>query len=138
MQSSIYETALLALASWRAAKSENVDEMLAIACVIRNQVLRSGLTYSEVISTMPLNQGYPPPNHPALIMPGTGLLAQIEDVYTNKMPDLTSNLQFKEGASYFGRVTDEQGTGSWFEVNILQQQQFHPLIGQFGTQQFFK
>jgi hypothetical protein len=133
-----YEMALLALTAVRAAKSDSIDEWVAIACVIRNQVLRFGKTYSQVCERFVVNRDWPDIRHPALIHPSTGLLAQVDAIYKNEAPDITSNHLHKEGALYFARVVEHQGKGTDFEEQILKHQDEHPLIGTFGTQQFFE
>lgn len=138
MTPNLYETALLALRSWQAAKSDDVTEILAIACVFRNRVMRYGKTYTQVLEEAEVNRGWPDIMNPALINPQNGILAQIEDIYKNVTPDLTSNHLMKNGALYFGRVVDHQGTGDDFETKVLNHQGEHRLIGTFGVQQFFE
>ena len=150
MQPSTYECGIFVLSVYRAAKSDNIDELLAIASTLRNRVAKFGKTYSEICETAEINQGYPSINNPVLITPGTGLLAQIEEIYRNIAPDYTSSANNIEGALYFGRVQDEQPLpefingelvtlpGSWFYENILKKQDEHPLIGTWGSQSFYK
>lgn len=138
MTSATYETALLCLKSWQAAKSDNVDEILAIACVVRNRVIKTGRTYTQVLEELETNRGWPAINHPALISPVNGILSQIDGIYRNETPDLTSNHLHKNGALYFGRVQDHQGSGDDFEKNVLQNQEEHALIGKWGDQYFYE
>lgn len=133
-----YEQALLVLKSWQAAKSDSVDELLAIACVFRNRVLRYGRTYTQILEASEINRGWPDVRHPALIDPANGLLSQVEAIYRNELPDMTSNHLHKDGAMYFGRVQDHQGTGDSFDLNVLQKQDEHPLIGAWGVQNFYE
>lgn len=133
-----YEKALLALRSYQSAKSDNLDEILAIACVFRNRVLRFGKTYIQILEEAETNRGWPSPNHPVMSDPNNGVLSQIDGIYEGSTPDLTSNHLMKDGALYFGRVVDHQGTGDEFETKVLQHQDEHPLIGTFGVQQFFE
>lgn len=150
MMPSTYEQALLVLATWRAAKSDNIDELTSIMCTFRNRVMKFDKTYSEILSEAEINRGYPPNNHPLLIMPGSGLLSIVEDVYTNKMPDYTSSANNIEGALYFGRVQDEQPEsyedaegllrfkeGSWFYENVIQKPEKFQLLGTWGSQSFY-
>jgi hypothetical protein len=137
LSSKSLDMGILVLATYRAAKSEDLNELTAIMSTLRNRALRWGQTYLQIAEKAEVNQGYPAANCPALITPGTGLLAIVESVYDLSAPDFTSNLNFKEGALYFGRPTDEQGTGSWFELNILKEKDAHKLIGTFGTMQFY-
>jgi|SRR5579859_595062 len=138
MTPAMYETALLALRSWQAAKSDNIDEIMAIACVFRNRVMKYGKTYTQILEEAEVNREWPDIRHPALINPVNGILSQIDGVYRNETPDLTSNHLHKNGAMYFGRVVEHQGTGDEFEQNVLQNQEEHQLIGTFGVQQFFE
>lgn len=138
MTPNLYETALLALRSWQAAKSDDVTEILAIACVFRNRVMRYGKTYTQVLEEAEVNRGWPDIRNPALINPQNGILVQIEDIYKGITPDLTSNHLMKNGALYFGRVVDHQGKGDDFEKKVLNHQGEHRLIGTFGVQQFFE
>jgi hypothetical protein len=138
MNAAQYEQSLLALAAWRAAMSDNLDEIIAIACVIRNQVLRYGKSYSSVCENFVVNRGWPDIRHPLLLDPYKGVLSQVESIYKNEMPDMTSNHLHKEGALFFARVVDHQGKGTDFEERILKQYEAHPLIGSWGVQQFFE
>lgn len=137
MMPATYEAALLALRSYQAAKSDNADELLCIACVFRNRVMKYGKTYSQILEAAELNRGWPDVRHPALIDPQNGLLSQVEAIYRNETPDMTSNHLFRDGALWFGRAQDHQNTGDLFERTILQDPYNHPLIGQFGSQQFY-
>lgn len=142
MQPANYEAALLALASYRLAKSDNVDESIAIACVIRNHVIRTGivgLTYTQVIQDfykLRPTREWPSIANMTLTHPANGILSQIDGVYGNKTPDVTANAQNVRGAMYFARVVDEDKDG-WFTEEILKRQDIHPLVGTFGAQQFY-
>ena len=138
MNAAQYEQALLALTAWRAAKSDNLDEIIAIACVIRNNVLRFGKSYSSVCENFIINRDWPDIRHPLLLDPYRGVLSQVESIYKNEMPDMTSNHNHKDGALYFCRIMDHQGKGTDFEERILKQHLAHPLIGHWGTQAFFE
>ena len=133
-----YEAALLCLRSYQAAKSDNTDELLCIACVFRNRVQRFGKTYTQILEESELNRGWPDVRNPVLIDPQTGLLSQVEAIYRNELPDYTANHLHKNGAMWFGRVMDHQGRGDWFEETILKNPTDHPLIGAFGVQNFYE
>jgi hypothetical protein len=133
-----FDQALLVLRSWQAAKSDNIDELLAVMCTLRNRVLAYGKTYIQVCEAAEINRLYPDIRHPHLIHPTNGILAAVEGIYKNETPDLTSNHLHKNGALYFARVVEHQGTGDDFEERIIKQYEAHPLIGTFGTQQFFE
>jgi len=152
-----YEKGLLAQACWRLARNSDVNELVAIGCVIRNWVITrvrsidarrtswpgtSGGTvyfpgYAAAIAAFldryPLRP-LPDVTEPALVDPAEGLLAQVDGVYSCSLPDLTSSRAFPGGARYFARVT---GAPAWFEAEILVRQDEHPLIGSFGSQQFY-
>jgi hypothetical protein len=132
-----YEIALLCLRSYQAAMSDNVDEILSIACVFRNRVMVYGKNYTQILEQAPVNRGYPDIKNPILINPQNGILAACEGIYKNETPDLTSNHNFKNGALWFGRPQVHQNTNDWFETNILKKQDEHPLIGQWGVQCFY-
>ena len=133
-----YEKSLFALRVYQASKSDNIDELLAIACVFRNRVFKFGKTYSQILENAEVNRGWPAMNNPVMTNPTNGLLAQIDGIYSGDTPDLTSNHLHQNGALYFGRVVDHQGTGSEFETVVLLNQVEHPLIGTFGVQQFYE
>ena len=138
MTSREFEMSLLALTAWRAAKSDNIDEILAIACVIRNHVHTYGKTYTAVCEGFVVNRSWPDIRHPLLINPNAGVLSAMEGIYKNETPDLTSNHLHKNGAMYFCRVVDHQGTGDWIETEVLLKPEQHILIGSFGVQQFYE
>lgn len=138
MTPAVYECGLFALKAYQGALSDNVDEILCVACVLRNRVQRLGKTYTQVLEESEVNRPWPSIQNPALIDPQTGLLAQIEDVYRNIMPDLTSNHNHKNGAMYFCEVMHHQGTGDWVEENILKKPEEHCLIGKWGSQHFYE
>ena len=138
MQQKQFEKAIFALRVYQAAKSDNIDEILAIACVARNRVLRYGKTYMQVLEELEINRRYPDIGNPILIHPIRGLLVQIDDIYDNTTPDFTSNHLVRDGALFFGRPQDHQGTGDDFEEKILKNPEDHPLIGFWGLQGFYK
>jgi hypothetical protein len=155
MQSSDYEKALLVAASWQLACNNDVNELLAIACTIRNWVVpRYGVprfpdvrfgklyypSYSEAVESFlqlyPI-RSLPAANEPALIDPDEGLLVMIEGVYDCTLNDVTGSKAFPGGARYFAR-SNRQHSDDWFGKEILaHQQDTHPLIGNFGSQQFY-
>ena len=149
MTQSDYEKALLVAASWRLAKNNDVNEILAIACVIRNWVVprfqarvfpMNGQayfkSYSEAVdnffSLYPL-RAFPTINEAALIDPDEGILVKVDSVYDCTMVDMTSSRANPFGARYFGRANNPS---AWFRSEVLERQDIHPLIGQFGSQAF--
>ena len=138
MTSKTYETALLALRSYQAAKSDDVLEILCVASVFRNRVFRYGKTYSQVLEDAEISRGWPSIQNPILTNPNEGLLNKIEEIYGGNAPDYTSNHLHKNGALWFGDIMEHQGTKDWFEENILMKPEEHCLIGKFGSQWFYE
>ena len=138
MTSTQFDCAILCLRAWQAAKSDNIDELLAVACTLRNRVHTWSKTYLQVCEEAVVNRPYPNLRHAAMIHPTSGLLAAIEGIYKNETPDMTSNHLRPHGALYFGRAVDHHNTGDWFDVHILKDPEAHGLIGSFGVQQFYE
>lgn len=138
MTPATYEMALLALRSWQAAKSDNIDEIVAVACTFRNRTQKYNKTYTEVLEEAEINRGFPPINHPVLTHPTTGILAQVEAIYKNQAPDTTSSHLHPNGALWFCEIMEHQGKNTEFEKNILNNPFDHPLLGRWGTQAFFE
>lgn len=132
-----YEKALLALRSYQAAQSDNIDEILAVACVLRNRVLKYGKTYTQVLEAAEVSRPWPAVNNPILSDPQNGILALVDDVYDNIAPDYSANHLHKDGALFFGRSQDHFDKKDWFDLNILSNPNEHPLIGNFGTMGFY-
>ena len=147
MTQSDYEKSLLVMASWRMASSNNVNELLAIMCVIRNWVIpKYGFigrpmvekvhysSYSEAIDEFleiyPTRE-IPLVNNPALVDEVEGMLIKVDSVYDCTLLDVTSSRQFPFGARYFGRPGNH-----FFESEVLAHQDVHPLIGSFGGSSF--
>lgn len=150
MQASEYEKGLLVQAAWRLARSADVNELLALVCVVRNwvipktypgivrQPLRSAVyhaTFSEAVKELyelyPLRD-LPRIDEPVLIDPSEGLLLAVDGLYDCSTPDQTSSKAYPGGARYFSRM----GTPDWMK-EIIGRPNEHPLIGSFGSQQFY-
>ena len=125
-----------------------MNELQAILATVRNWVIQRGLvhaglyhfrTYSEAVANMlavyPL-RAMPPIDAPALIDPREGLLAVVDGVYDCSRADITASHAYPGGARYFGKAS-EAGSKSWFDLEVLQNQGAHSLIGTFGSQQFY-
>lgn len=154
MQAADYEKMLLAATTWQLAVNSDINELLAIACTIRNWVVpRYGVqrlpmngkayfkSYSEAAETfLALYPTRPLPaiTEPALIDQDDGLLVMIDGVYDCTTLDLTSSRAFPGGARYFGRgaIGTHRVQGPYRD-EVLQHQDIHPLIGTFGSQQFY-
>lgn len=137
MTPKLYEASLLAHHAYRASKSDDPLEILCIACVFRNRVFRYGKTYSQVLENAEVNRGWPSIQNPALIDPTNGILNKIEDIYDGTAPDFSANHNFKDGALWFCDIMQHQGTGDWFETEILMKPEEHALIGKFGALWFY-
>lgn len=143
MTAADYEKALIVQATFRLAKSDDVNELLAIACVIRNLVVpRLGQvpeypSYTAAIEEM-LNayelRPFPRHDNPALVDPDDGLLVKVDGVYDNSMPDFTSSRSHPGGARFF---CSARRPAAWFQSSILDRPDVHALIGSFGSQQFY-
>ena len=133
-----FEKSLLALRTWQAAKSDNIDEVLAIACTFRNRWLRYGKTPTQVLEAAEINRPWPDIKHPLLIDPQSGLLQAVEDIYDNIAPDYTANHLKKNGALWFCQPFEHQGTRDFIDSNILDNPNEHSLIGQWGAQCFYE
>ena len=138
-----YEKGLLVAATFRLAKSDDVNELLAISCVLRNLVVpRYGQvaeypSYTDALTAvLEAYELRPLPRHdnPALIDPDEGLLGKIDSVYDNSLPDVTSSRTHPGGARYFGSASRP---GGWFHSQVISRQDIHPLIGSWGAQQFY-
>lgn len=132
MKQEDFEKGLLASAAWQLAASNNVSELLAIACVIRNYVMRLGCrSYGDAINRVyairagkfrPLPTG----NEPHLVDPAEGLLVQVDSIYDNSAPDVTSSLANPNGATLFIDPRNETAPVG------------RRLIGNFGSMQFYE
>lgn len=138
-----YEIALLANISWRLAKSSDTNELIAIACTLRNHAIpRMGMgrgrTYTEVIedfiSTYPLREN-PTINELSFSGPN-GLLSVIDDIYNCKYIDITASKSQPGGAKYFARAATLT-SDDWRYEEVIQRPGLHPIIGTFGAQQFY-
>jgi hypothetical protein len=87
----------------------------------------------EFLSIYPLRE-LPAINEPALVDPVEGAFLKVDGIYDCSLIDLTSSRAFPQGARYFGRVTQ---ASDWFQRTVLQRQDVHPLIGNFGSQSFY-
>jgi hypothetical protein len=150
MQQQEFEKANLVNAAWQLARSNDVNELCAIMSVVRNWVVpRYGVkvepmrekiyhasytdAVKEFLSIYPTRE-LPAVNDPMLVDPVEGLLIKVDAVYDCSLVDLTSSRAFPGGARYFGRVTQ---ASEWFQHTVLNRQDVHPLIGNFGSQSFY-
>jgi hypothetical protein len=151
MQACEYEKALLVAAAWQLGASNDINELIAIMCVVRNWVVpRFGAAGLEPIRTKVHHSSYsdaiaeflsvyptrplPNVNEGALVDPVEGLLLKVDSVYDCSLVDLTSSRNFPFGARYFARVTQ---ASDWFKQMVLSRQGAHPLIGNFGSMSFY-
>lgn len=140
-----YEIAVYAQTVWRLAHSSDTNELISVALVLRNHVVpRIGqvATYGsfeeacrEFTKVYP-TRDFPSLTDPAFVSQPEGLLCQITDIYTCTAKDITATHDHPNGAKYFARVAN-LNPNDWFSLEIVQKQGQHPLIGTFGSMQFF-
>jgi hypothetical protein len=140
-----YEIAFYAQTVWRLAHSSDTNELVAVANVVRNYVVpRLGqvAVYSsfteacfEFMKVYPLRE-LPFLTDPAFVSQPEGLLCQITDIYTCAAKDITATHDHPNGARYFARVA-HLDPNDWFQLEIVNKQGQHPLLGTFGSMQFF-
>jgi hypothetical protein len=141
----VYEICFMAQTVWQISYSSDMDEMVAVANTLRNHVIpRPGQT-STYVSFSDACEGfleaYPTRERPrlddaAFVSSPQGLLAQIEAIYDCSVPDITATHDHPNGARYFARVQslDPQ---DWRKLEIIDRPTLHPLLGQFGSMQFW-
>lgn len=145
-----YEKGLIVMATWRLACNNDVNELVAIACVLRNWVVPRWGSTTEPMVSKPTHASYsdavaeflsiyptrefPRVNEAALVDPVEGMLLKVDSLYDYSLVDLTSSRSHPAGARYFGRASK---AGDWFKRTVLERQDVHPLIGTFGSQQFY-
>ena len=135
-----YEVAMFANAVWRLAKSNDLNELAAIACVLRNHVIvRPGqmATYPTYLKAcedfLKALAGWTRPGpdmtEDGLVSHPDGLLAIIDSVYDCSYPDLTATTT-TPGARYFCQAAQAP---DWMKPILTT----HHLCGTFGSQQFW-
>lgn len=140
-----YEVAFFAQTCWRVANSSDVNELQAVACAIRNHVLpklgeiATYESYTEAcvqfLNTHPLRDY--PGNEDAFISRPQGLLYNIGSIYSGATPDITATHDHPKGARFFARVISLPAD-DWRMVEIVKRPSGHPLLGTFGSMQFFE
>lgn len=135
-----YEMAFYAQTVWQLSRSSNLDEMLAVACVIRNHVMpRIGKisvykSYYEAcqdfLKICP-KRGLPSLSDPAFVSMD-GLLFHLGRIYRCEDPDVTATHDHPDGAKYFANEPDD-----WFRAEIIGKPDIHPLLGTWGSMQFY-
>ena len=140
-----YEISFFAQTVFRVSRSSDTQEMAAVAHTIRNHVIpRIGqvATYpSFEIACADFLKVYPTREFPSLTDPAfvsfpDGLLSNISDIYNCVSPDITSSHDHPAGAKYFNRVHSLE-PNDWFVLEIVQKPGVHPLLGTWGSMQFF-
>lgn len=146
MQLAEYEKGLIVAACWRLAKNNDVNELVAIGCCLRNWVIpRFGVerlplngkvyfdSYSEAVQQffdLYPTRSFPSYNEPALVDQSEGLLLKVDSIYDCSLPDVTSSRSYPGGARYFMRSAH----GNTMLETVISQR---PLIGNFGSQSFY-
>jgi hypothetical protein len=102
---------------------------------MRDKIYHASYTdaVKEFLSIYPTRE-LPSVNEPMLVDPVEGLFLKVDGVYDCSLVDLTSSRAYPQGARYFGRVTQ---ASEWFQQVVLNRQNEHPLIGNFGSQSFY-
>jgi len=135
-----FEAALFARAVWMLSRSNDVNELAAVACTIRNHVvIRPGQaqTYaSYALACADFLKAYPTRPEPGFEEPSLtsypdGLLNIIDKIYDCSYKDITAT-QTTPGARYFGQVASLPAD-NWMQ----QIARTHQILGTFGAQQFF-
>ncbi len=141
---------MVVAAAWQLARSNDINELVCVACVIRNWVvprygqkvepMREKIHHAsytdavkEFLSIYPTRE-LPSVNEPVLVDPVEGLFGKVDELYSCSLVDLTSSRAYPQGARYFGRVTQ---ASEWFQHTVLNRQDVHPLVGNFGSQSFY-
>jgi hypothetical protein len=133
-----YEKAFMVMAVWQLAKSNDLNELAAIACTLRNHVVpRPGQmqTYKTYLHACEdFMKAYPVRPRPTLLEDAMtsypdGLLAIIDKIYDCSYPDLTAT-QTTPGARYFCQASQPP---EWIKPILST----HHLCGTFGSQQFW-
>jgi hypothetical protein len=141
-----YEIAFYAQSVWRLANSSDINELMAVAATIRNHVLpklgevSTYKSYSEAclsfLGTHPL-RAHPTADDDAFFARPYGLLSTISSIYSGQTPDITATHDHPKGAKFFARVTS-LSPGDWRKIEIVNRPSGHPLLGTFGSMQFFE
>lgn len=135
-----YEIAFYAASTWRLARTSDSMELLAVASVLRNHVMprlgqisryKSFYECCQDFLTVYPCRALPSLSDPAFVSK-EGLLFNINKVYNCELPDVTSTHDHPAGALYFANEPDE-----WFRTEIIARPDVHPLIGNFGSMQFY-
>jgi hypothetical protein len=135
-----FEQAFYAATIWQISRTSNMDEMMSVACVIRNHVVpRLGQvanykSFYEACQDFLAN--YPKRALPSLSDPAfvsmDGLLFQIGRIYDCSHEDITATHDHPNGARYFSNAPED-----WFRAEIIDKPEIHPLIGTWGACQFY-
>lgn len=135
-----FEQAFYAQTVWQLSRSSNMDEMLAVACVIRNHVIpRLGVISAyksyydacqDFLKTFPRRE-LPSLSDPAFVSTD-GLLFHLGRIYSCEDPDVTATHDHPNGAKYFANEPDD-----WFRAEIIGKPDIHPLLGTWGSMQFY-
>jgi hypothetical protein len=133
-----YEVSILIRSIWQLARSNDLNELAAIGCVLRNHVIpRPGQiqTYKSFSEAcFDFRKAYPTRPEPtmmedALVVHPDGLLFVGEQIYDCSYPDLTATAT-TPGARYFGQASN---LPEWLKPLAVS----HHLCGTFGAQQFW-
>lgn len=126
---------LAAFAQREAAHHGGIDNMLAVAFVVRNRVRASwfGGNWMEIIEG---HEGVAGKNYPRTAVNLRDIhfrmfLQQIDDLYLGLTPD-----KMTEGALYYCELN--HCDNEWFLENIVRKPEEHPRVATVGNVSFFK
>lgn len=140
-----YELAFYAQTVWRVANSSDVNELTAIACTIRNHVVPKMGSYTDYDSFMDACEAFlknysvrdNPTRDDEAFFSRNGILYNISKIYECEYPDITATHDHPTGAKYFARVIS-LAPDDWRKIQIVNRPTGHPLLGTWGSMQFFQ
>lgn len=136
-----YNKALLAIVMYREARSEGLSGMRAVGWVIRNRVDAWNQSWYKVITGDAQFTSMNPPGErvddPTLddwpdphSVFGADVLLLSDEVYEGRGPDPTA------GSLYYANLRTMDRNG-WFQRNIVDKPEAHPLRVTFGEHSFY-
>lgn len=140
-----YELAFYAQTVWRLAFSSDVNELTAVACTVRNHVIPKMGQITDYDSYLDACEAflnnYPVRENPtrddiAFFSRPDGILYNIERIYNCEQIDITATHDQPAGAKYFARVIS-LAPDDWRKIQIVNRPTGHPLLGTFGSMQFY-
>lgn len=125
---------LAALAHREAAHHGGIDNMLAVAFVMRNRKIAGwqGGNWMDIITSAELTAGtaYQRTAPDLRDLTFRTFLQQIDDVFSGFTPD-----KYTEGALFYAELNNPT---EWFTKNVLTDLYNHPRVAQVGPVTFFR